>query len=346
LKINYLKILRDAGVPIDVAQATGSQFLNRTKAALSDNPFTAGKEAEFIAMQQSAYNKAIAKTMGEDANAITPDVIQNAKSRLGEIYDDLYNKYGSKISGQIYKDLDAIRAESQMVLPATEQPIIKNIVDDIINKASANRSALTGEQYQAQKRILDRLIAQNSNISPYATEIKETLLAGLKKSIKDPNDIALLQQTNKQYGNMKKIEDVVLKDTQGNVSSALLSNSLATKAKRNALYAEDKELANLARAGKDILEQKLPNSGTMARMLSQNPYYAGTQAIYGKTVQKALNNPNIAQYLEQGIQNKPLRSMLELPKKVGEVVPPYASKPGVAGAAALRELINLRNQGQ
>lgn len=361
-----VKILRDAGVPIDVAQATGSQFLNRTKAALSDNPFTAGKESEFIATQQSAYNKAIAKTMGEDANAITPDVLQNAKSRLGEIYDDLYNKYGSKVSGQIYKDLDAIRNESQMVLPASEQPIIKNIVDDIINKASANRSTLTGEQYQAQKRILDRLIAQNSNISPYATEIKETLLAGLKKSIKDPNDITLLQQTNKQYGNMKKIEDVVLKDTQGNVSPALLSNSLATKAKRNAIYSEDAQLANLARAGKDILQNKTPNSGTIARLSAQAAPALVGGAAYGlyegdiqsaakgaalgyaapKLAQAILRNPKTAKYLEEGVSNKTLRSMLELPKKVGEVVPPYASKPGVAGAAALRELINLRNQGQ
>jgi len=118
---------------------------------------------------------------------------------------------------------------------------------------------------------------------------------------------------------------------------------LATKAKRNALYAEDRDLANLARAGKDILQQKLPNSGTMARMLAQNPYYAGTRAIYGKTVQNAMNNPAIAQYLEQGIQRQPLRSILELPKNIGKVAP---IKPGVVGASSLNELINLRNQGQ
>lgn len=73
-----VQTLRDAGVPIDVAQATGSTFLNRTKAALMDNPFTAGKEEAFKATQQAAYNKAIAKTMGEDASAITPEIIAAA----------------------------------------------------------------------------------------------------------------------------------------------------------------------------------------------------------------------------------------------------------------------------
>jgi len=338
-----VEILRNAGVPVDVAQATGSEFLKRTKAALQDNPFTAGKEAEFIGNQQAAYNKAIAKTIGEDATAITPDVIQKAKNRLGDIYDDLYNKYGAKISGTVYKDLATVRDDALKTLPASEQTIIKNIVDDIINKASENRSVLTGQQFQAQKRLLDRLIAQNSNVSNYAQEVKDVLLSGLKNSIKSPEDIALLKQTNKQYGNMKKIEDVVLKDTQGNVSPSLLSNSLATKAKRNAIYAEDNELAKLARAGKDILQQKLPNSGTMARMLAQNPVFAGSRALYGKAVQKGINNPAIAQYLEQGVQNKPLRSLLELPKNLGKAVP---VQPGVVGASSLNELINLRNQGQ
>jgi hypothetical protein len=358
-----VKILRDAGVPIDVAQATGSQFLNRTKAALSDNPFTVGKEVEFAAQQQTAYNKAIAKTMGEDATAITPDVIQNAKNRLGDVYDDLYNKYGAKISGNVYKDLASVRDEALKTLPASEQTIIKNIVDDIINKASENRSVLTGQQFQAQKKLLDRLISQNSNISHYAQDLKEVLLSGLKNSIKNSDDIALLKKTNTQYGNMKKIEDVVLKNEQGNISPSLLSNSLATKGKRNALYAEDRELANLARAGKDILQSKVPNSGTIARLSAQAAPALVGGAVYGayqgdlksaaegaalgyaapKLAQMLLRNPKTAKYLEQGVSNKTLRSFLELPKKTGEVLP---VQPGVVGASSLKELINLRNQGQ
>jgi hypothetical protein len=357
-----VKILRDAGVPVDVAQATGSQFLNRTKAALNDNPFTAGKEAEFIAAQQGAYNKAIAKTMGEDATAITPDIISNAKNRLGGIYDDLYNRYGAKISGQVYKDLASIRDQSLMVLPKGDETI-KNIVNDVINKASQNRSLLTGEQYQAQKEILDKLSAQGGAMSLFAQEVKETLLSGLKNSIKNPEDIALLKTTNKQYGNMKKIEDVTLKDPQGNVSPSLLSNSLATKGKRNAIYAEDNELAKLARAGKDILQNKTPNSGTIARLSAQAAPALVGGAVYGayqgdiksaaegaalgyaapKLAQMLLKNPSSAKYLEQGVSNKTLRSFLELPKKAGEVLP---IQPGVVGASSLKELINLRNQGQ
>jgi hypothetical protein len=359
-------VLRKAGVPLDVAQATGSQFLQRTKASLSDNPVTAGAQAEFAAKQKSAYNQAIAKTMGEDATAITPDVIQNAKNRLGEVYDNLFEKHGSKISGKVYKDLANIRDESLAVLPASEQNVIKNIVKDIIDKASENRSVLTGAQYQAQKKILDRLTAQNSNISPYAKEIKETLLSGLKNSIKDEGDIALLKQTNKQYGNMKKIEDVVSSDVEGNISPSKLSNSLATKSKRNALYAEDRELANLARAGKLILENKVPNSGTASRILAAalpgaiggigyglyqgDLQGAGLGALagiaYPKGMQYLMNTPSTKSYLEKGLKPGLLRSVAEAPGQIGQALPQYAQKPGVASAATLANLINLRNQGQ
>ena len=219
---------------------------------------------------------------------------------------------------------------------------VKNNLD-MMKKSKGWSAAMIYEHYWFSDKTLDE-VSKDIGISKSTVFLSTKKVRNkLKNNIKNADDIALLKQTNKEYGNMKKIEDVVLKNTQGNISPSLLSNSLATKAKRNALYAEDKELANLARAGKDILEQKLPNSGTMARMLAQNPYYAGTQAIYGKTVQKALNNPNIAQYLEQGIQNKPLRSVLEIPKTVGNVLP---IMPGVVGSTALNEFINLRNQGQ
>lgn len=361
-----VEILRNAGIPVDVAQATGSQFLNRVKAGLNDNPFTAGKEHEFAATQQAAFNKAIAKTMGEDASAITPNVLSAAKARLGETYDNLFNQYGSKISGSIYKDLAGIRDEAKRVLPESEYGPIKNIVDDIINKASQNRSTLSGDQYQAIKRALDRMSQSNNTSAGYAREMKDVLLEGLTKSAEAAgklDDIALLKATNKQYGNMKKIEDVVLKDGQGNVSPSLLANSLATKGKRNAIYAEDAELAKLARAGKDILQSKVPNSGTVARLSAQAAPAVVGGALYGlyegdvsgalkgaaagyaapKAAQMLLRNPSSAQYLEKGMTPGMARSAIEGAQTLGQILPSYTPT-GAAGGISLRELINLRNQ--
>ena len=345
-----VKTLRDAGVPVDVAQATGSAFLNRTKAALMDNPFTAGKEEAFAGMQKAAYNKAISKTMGEDASAITPEVIASAKQRLGENYDTIASRNNIHFDKEMNTSLKNIEEEAQQVLSPEQFATVKKQVDNILTKADANGGALHGEQYQSIKRVLDKISGgRDTDVAQYSRDLKEALLAGLSRSAEasgNKADVALLKQTNKQYSNMKKIEDVVLKNPQGDVSPSLLSNSLATKAKRYSIYQNDPELANLARAGKLVLEQKLPNSGTMARFLSQSPVTALIKAGYGKTAQAVMNNPAAAKYLEQGVSPGALRNILNIPQTASKFVPEYAAKPGVAGATALRELINLRNREQ
>jgi len=344
-----VKTLRDAGVPVDVAQATGSAFLNRTKAALMDNPFTAGKEEAFAATQKAAYNKAIAKTMGEDATAITPDVIQKAKDRLGENYNQIASRNKVILDEDLQAHLNSIKDRAEQVLTKENFPTIDKAINNIVNKANANNGQLDGQQYQAIKEVLDDISAGGGREARYAKDLKEALLSGLSRSAEasgNKADVALLKETNRQYSNMKKIEDVVLKNPQGDVSPSLLSNSLATKGKRYSIYQDDPELANLARAGKLVLEQKLPNSGTMARFLAQNQITALIKAGYGKTAQAVMNNPAAAQYLEQGVAPGALRNILNIPKAAGAYVPTYAAKPGVAGATALREMINLRNREQ
>lgn len=343
--IDAVETLRKAGVPIDVAQATGSTFLNRTKAALHDNPFTAGKEEAFAATQKAAYNKAIAKTMGEDATAITPDVIQAAKTRLGQNYDDIASRNNIRMDTDLKDGLGEVKDVAKNVLTKEQFSPIDRVIKNI--ETMSKGEGITAKQYQSIKRVLDDISGQNSPASVYARELKETLLDGLSRTAKatgNEADVKLLKETNKQYSNMKKIEDVVLKDPNGNISPSLLSNSLATKGKRYSIYQDDPELANLARAGKLVLEQKVPNSGTTARFLAQHPLIAGTKAIYGKGAQMAMQNPVTAAYLERGLPQGSLRNFLQIPSQVGQVMPAYAAKPGVAGATTLRDLVNMQNR--
>jgi len=334
-----VQILKDAGVPLDAAQATGSKVMQWAKRLTSDNPFTGAENQAFSHVQNSAYTKAVAKTMGENAEQITPEVIQNAKTRLGDTYDQLFERNGVRVTRSFQNDLNGLKDEAERILPSNEKAV-GNIVNDIIDKSKANMGHLDGQQYQAFKRQLDALEKQGGLSAHYAGEIKEKLLAGLSDTVDKfgkKGDIDLLKATNKQYGNMKKIEDVALKDPEGHVSPSLLYNSLTTKAKRNAFYQNDPELAKLAQAGKTILPEKMGNSGTAARLATQAAIpttlaaydYAkegdigkalgiGTSAYLApKALQAALHNPAFASYLEKGLGNTALRDMLQAPSKYG-----------------------------
>ena len=336
-----VQTLREAGVPLDAAQATGSKLLGRVKAALSDNPITVGAQEEFSGAQKQAYNQAIAKTMGEDATHITPDVIQTAKNRLGAIYDDVASRNAIHYDDALKNNLANIRGEAEQVLNPTQFATVEKQIQNIITKAEEQGGNIYGEQYQAIKKVLDRLgKSTDTDVGAYARELKDTLLDGLTRTAKETGneaDVKLLLKTNKEYGNMKKIEDVVLQNPEGNISPSLLLNSLATKGKRYTFFQDDPQLAKLAAAGKIVLPEKTPNSGTAARLIAQAIPAAVGGAAYGvyegdltgaakgatagilapKLAQKAINNPAVARYLEQGIGQTQIRNMLEAPKKYG-----------------------------
>jgi hypothetical protein len=343
-----VQILKDAGVPLDAAQATGSKVMQFAKRITSDNPFTGAENQAFSHVQNNAYTKAISKTMGEDVEHITPEVIQNAKTRLGENYDQLFERNGVRVSRNFSNELSNLKNEAERILPKGEHAVT-NIVNDIIDKSKANMGHLEGKQYQAFKRQLDALEKQGGLSAHYAGELKDKLLEGLSSTVQKfgkEGDIALLKTTNKQYGNMKKIEDIALKDAEeGHVSPSLLYNSLTTKNKRNAFYQDDPELAKLAQAGKAILPEKGPNSGTAKRLAAQAAIpttlaaydYAkegdigralgvGASAYLApKALQTALHNPTFARYLEQGVGGTALRNFLQAPSKIGAGKIPLAS---------------------
>jgi hypothetical protein len=339
-------ILKKAGVPLDAAQTTGSALLGRIKAALNDNPLTAGAENLFTSTQKLAYNKAIAKTMGEDASQITPGVIANAKQRIGNIYDSIADKININVDNKFLSNLASLDDEAKNVLNDSQYGIVDKNIKNIMEKAAKEGNQLSGQQYQAIKRTLDKLSkSADTDVASYARDLRDVLNKGLSDSAETSGNktlVAQLKEANKQWGNMRKIEDIALKDVEGNISPSLLYNSLATKGKRNAFYAEDQELAKLAAAGKMILPSKVPNSGTVARIAAQAAPALATGAAYGaykgdwesaaqgaalgyalpKAMQKVINNPSAALYLERGLKPGALRTTLELPKKLqGQRIP-------------------------
>jgi len=150
-------ILKKAGVPLDAAQTTGSALLGRIKAALNDNPLTAGAENLFTSNQKLAYNRAIAKTMGEDASQITPAVISQAKERIGNVYDSIANKINIKADDKFLNNLSSLDEEAKNVLNDSQYGIVDKNIKNIIDKASKEGNQISGPQYQAIKRTLDKL---------------------------------------------------------------------------------------------------------------------------------------------------------------------------------------------
>lgn len=333
-------VLRNAGVPLDAAQQSGSAMLGRIRSALSDNPFTAGGETAKRVTQQSAFNNAILNTIGASGEAATPDVMSAAKNRIGQVFNDVAARNPVAYDNTLNQAITNIAQNARNELSDQQMGIITRQINNVLDKANNPGMAIDGSAYQNIKSGLDRISGgQDTAVGHWARQLRGVLDDALERSTAangNQADYAALQQARQQWGNMRKIEGAIAVDGSGDISPAKLANIVNQKANRaSSVYgAGDQTLPDLAKAGRNLLTDRLPNSGTAARATMQllapalvgGSYgalqgdweKAGIGALGGialpKAAQYAINNPAIANYLANGIGNEAVRSALMAPR--------------------------------
>jgi hypothetical protein len=335
-----VQTLEDAGIPLDAAQRTGSTVLNRMRSGLNDNPFTAGTQADLRAVQQAGFNRAVLRTVGEDATAATPAVMRAAEDRINGVFKDVLSRNQVLIDDPSF--LSRLGSIQQAANDVEKRPI-SNLADRIIASADANGN-VPGKVAYAIKKDLDRISSgPDTTLSYWArqlnTALKDQMTVGMPAE-----DAAALTLARTQFAKLRTIEPAIDKMGAGDISAARLSNSLATKANRKfSLYGRgDTDLVDLAQSGNLLLGDKMPNSGTTARAATQLAIGAlgggvvggGTAVATGnyenaiqnaaigaaggialpKLGQAIINNPATAGYLQRGLDPGALRTILTAPQ--------------------------------
>lgn len=319
-------------IPIDAAQRTGSTFLRRMRNLASDNPFTAGGQKEFSDEQKTAINRALLRTIGEDAPRATPEVMGRANDRIGHVMDGIAQRNPAQFDVNLAADIHQVQQALVRTVPESMRGPIETNINDIFEAAQQNNGVIPGAVYRRTRSALQTL-GQDPKVSTVANDLREALDDALTRSIANPNDGPALQGARLQWRNMRTIESAISKDNEGNISPARVANTLGTKGMGNrnrSVYGRgDQELPELARAAKSILDQD-PNSGTPLRLASQSgPAMIGGAVMAALTGHiapavglatlgyglprgmQALNNSEaLGRYLANGITPGPLRNSL------------------------------------
>ena len=328
--------LKDAGVPLDLAQRTGSQFLQRVKTGLNVSPFTSGGQRKVGETQQREFTRAVLKTIGADSDEASTSVMATSKSRLGKAYDDIAERNPIKYDDELEKGLIDLVEKAGKELPADQMRVLQKQIDDVLNFAADGNGQIGGKAFKTIKQSLDRISGSNkSSLGFWARGLRDELKDALGRS-SSAADQKLLEQTNRQFANMKSIEGAIDKGGEGLVSPLRLSNTLGTKANRwKSVYGGgDQELVKLAQSARSVLPETLPDSGTAGRMAALGLTTGGAAGVaylspenadkalmtaallYGgpKAMQKLLNRvPDKRRYLADGLKNPAIRKLLQLP---------------------------------
>jgi hypothetical protein len=258
--------LKQAGVPLDLAQQTGNRVAQTIKNIIADNPLI-GPSA-FPEEQGKAFNRAVLKTMGihDPAVTVADDATLDAgRQSIKNVMNDVAARNPIHYDGGLEADLARIEKEAPATLTADDMGPVHANLNNIVQSAANNGGVIPGTVYQKLRSILGAL-SKNPKYAPIMHDVQEALDDAFQRSTA-PEDQAALATARQQYRAMKQIEGAVDPST-GDISPAKLLTQINTKANRNqSLYGKgDQTLVDLAKAGKNVLAPHNPNSGTARRL--------------------------------------------------------------------------------
>jgi hypothetical protein len=300
------------------------RFLDSVVNRLPLSGGTASKQA-----QQTAFNKAVASSFGENASEITPEVMSAARSRIGKVFDSVADR--TPVIRQDQAFLSGVKGaldEAKQTLTKPEIGPLEKQVGNILNKFIEGKGSISGETYQALTRKgapLDRAMqSSDPNIRFYAGKLRDELDSALERSAL-PEVIDDLRAARSQWKAMKTVEDLAEKSPTGDVSPTLLLGQVRNSY-GNMAYGGNNDLVDLARIGQQFLKE-MPSSGTAERSHLMNlllggaggggvvsmlanpatiPYVAGPAvggALTARLVGAALRSPWLGNKLVEGALN-------------------------------------------
>lgn len=324
--------LQSAGVPLDLAQVTGSPTLNRIRSVLNDNPFTAGAQASLAGRQREAFTTAVSNLMGENAPALTSDVMGGVRDRTNGVIGDVLNRTNVQPRPAW---VDKATSAQAGAIENQKTPVV-SMVNRLFDAIDPQTGTIPGQVAYGIKKDLDRIANTQDTTQNYLVrQVRSALLDGVNGSLSRADQSAFASARGQQ-AIMHKVEGAIPTDGSGELSVNKLANILGQKANRSAsIYGNGpQDLVNLAQSGKQVLGDNMPNSGTAARaamMLAPGAIVGvGTglytddwekAAKYGigafgapKLAQFVMNNPTAVRVLSQGVTSPAARAFLQLPE--------------------------------
>lgn len=265
--------LRREGVDLTAGQTTGRNALRYAESELGGN---AG--ARMMEQQGEQFTSAALRRAGIDANRATPEVIDEAFTRIGQQFDDLGGRNRIVADQQLGQDLRATINEYGSLVPESARaPIVGNLTNDIVDAVRRNQG-IPGDSYQALRSRLDKA-ARGARADPQLSEA----LRGLRNSLDDamersiaannPDDAGAWREVRNQYRNMLVLEKAATgageNAAQGIISPSQLRNATVTGQGRRNYARGQGDFSELARAGEGIMKP-LPQSGTAPRTAVRN----------------------------------------------------------------------------
>jgi len=225
---------KELGINVPADRLVNSHPLNAVAASLNYAPFS-GRSATEDAMS-SQLNQALSRTFGQDSSNVT-QALRKADSALGGEFDRVLKGNTLKVDQAFLTDLAEVGNRATRELPSDGASVINRQIDEIVQKAATGE--IDGQAAYNLKKGLDRIGKRNSSEAYYATDLKQSLMGALDRSM-GPEQAQAFAKTRQQYGTMLDLERMAKNGAEGELSVARVANM------KNIRNPQVQELADIA----------------------------------------------------------------------------------------------------
>ena len=275
--IESAKLAEKHGIPLSLDQISNSKARKYLADTSSRIPFSGAPG--FAESQQKQWNRAVLKTVGIDADSVNPQVAQTAYDTIGKKFDDVLAGKTVTVTDRDMERFSKIIEDSRKSIGNEKTRVVQDNIMELLDNLDGNtisgkkigdfRSTITKRLRNAEpgvKQALAKVVDQIVDISTKGTP-------GAKEALKE---------ARYQWKNLKTLEPLLAKATDGNISPALLKGAVSKSTSygaKNMATGKAGDLGELARVG-DLIKKKIGDSGTAERLASY-ALYSSPGAIYG-----------------------------------------------------------------
>ena len=264
------KAINEYGIPLRGSQIAG---VENPSLAVKDSNLITAPGSGFAAnnkAQQTAFTRAVASTFGANSDSITPTVMSQARSDLGDKFEQFGQSHNITDTDALQTRLGGIVKDAQSVMPASEvSPILNQIqnIADVIQTNPDGSRILPGDAYLALTRTgapLDRVMqAGDSNLRYYAGQIHDALSDAIAADA-TPEEVADFANTRLQYKNLMTIKGLAAKGGIDGTISPTQLQGVVNRSFDDRAFSGAGPLGDLADIGQAFMKQP-QNSFTAQR---------------------------------------------------------------------------------
>lgn len=253
---------QDLGIPLSVSQIAPGKI--RTTAQKVSQAIPLSGVQKFEESQTTAWNKALASTLGESADNLGPETIKNFLNRTSTGFDNVLKGKSVQIGDDALNAFDNIVSDADLTLTKDLSDVVAKNVKKL--KKDIGQGQLSGEKLASfRSELVKRIPNAQGDTKSYLTNIVDEIDAIAQKSL-GPDAAQQLSGLRRQWRNYKTVEPLLEKSSDGIINPTQLQQRVAAspyiKSSRSSVG--DDDLVDLARIGKQFLA-KLGGSDTFEK---------------------------------------------------------------------------------